>query len=306
MCLDPKNAAVYAWRARPTRAKGEYDKGISDCTAAIRLDPKLAIAFDKRGVNFAAKGEYGKAIADYTEAIRLDPKDALAYFGRADAWDATGDCEKALADYTRAIALNPNDAKFYNDRGWVYRKKGKYAEAIADATEAIRLSPKWAMAYANRGFAYSENGERVKAAADLDVAVGLSPRFFCLEMRGTIRIRGGDYSGGIADLHAAIALIPTTRRPSSRHGPRSRSRRRQSSMASSRCGKCCGTVPPWRNSARKPRYCIIGRHASSRARICTSNSSGMPQNRVRLRPTIGLPRPTQRDVFGYVEPISTG
>ena len=97
--------------------KGDYNKAITDYTAAIRLSPKYAEAPYKRGVAHSKKGDYDKAIADFTEAARLNPEFASAYYSRGCTYNKKGDHDKAISDYTVAIRLNPTLAKAYDRAG---------------------------------------------------------------------------------------------------------------------------------------------------------------------------------------------
>ena len=88
--------------------KGDYDKAIADCNAAIRLDPKDTTGYLYRSIVNHVRGEYDKAIADCTESIRIDPKCVMTYYRRSMAYLAKGDYDKAAADCNEAIRPRQN------------------------------------------------------------------------------------------------------------------------------------------------------------------------------------------------------
>ena len=169
---------------------------------------KDAQADYSRGFAYGREGDYDKAIADYSEAIRLDPKLACAYYNRADAYVTEDDEGKALADLTAAIQLDPRYTNAYILRGNVHASKGENDKVIADYSEAIEARPEACAGLLHpRVFLGQRKAARGKALADLDAAVRLSPRTAVYHtIRGTIRVREGDYGGGLADLRAGIAL----------------------------------------------------------------------------------------------------
>ena len=72
--LSNKNrASALTDRAYAYINVGEYDKGISDCTEAIRLKADNPFSFNNRGFAYTGKGEYDKAISDYNEAAKPMP-----------------------------------------------------------------------------------------------------------------------------------------------------------------------------------------------------------------------------------------
>ena len=122
--------------------KGDYDKAITEYTAAIRIDPHYAMVYRGRARAYFQKGEFDKAVVDYTEALRLEPQSARAaeaYFGRGCSHSKKGDHDKAIADFTEAIRLNPEYAEAYQNRGCSYDKKGDHDKAITEYTAAAQI-----------------------------------------------------------------------------------------------------------------------------------------------------------------------
>ena len=121
--------------------EGEYERAVTDFTAAIELDPQYAQAYNRRGLAYRRQGDYDRAITDYIDAIRLNRQDAQAYYNRGVAYSEQGKYERAIADYTVAIGLNPQLAQAYRNRGLAYAGRRDYDQAIADYTVAIGLNP---------------------------------------------------------------------------------------------------------------------------------------------------------------------
>lgn len=200
-------AVAYASRARIWNYRGEFDKAIDDCDAALELDADCAMAYDRRAQALTAKGQVVEALSDFERAIRLTPDYASAYSHRARAWlekgdfaEALADCdealrrdariylahyirgrvstrqkapEKAIASYSRAIELDPHYVPALNSRGneWFYLKK--FSEAEADYSAAIRLDPKFDIVHVhyNRGNARLYLGKTALAKADYQEAL---------------------------------------------------------------------------------------------------------------------------------------
>jgi tetratricopeptide (TPR) repeat protein len=169
-------AAGYGNRCWAYSDKGDPDRAITDCSAAIRLDPKLANAHLNRGKAYSDKGDFDRAIADYNRAIELNPKSSIGYNNLCDAYLDKGDNDRAITDCDEAIRLDPTFAVAYRNRGNAYRYKGEIGSAVADYNQAIELSPKFFQAYLARGLLSLDAGELPKALADINQASALNPK----------------------------------------------------------------------------------------------------------------------------------
>lgn len=61
--------------------------------SAEAIDPtnkKLAFTHSINGLTYQKKGEYQKAISEFTAAIKYDPNDAISYGGRGNAYHMLG------------------------------------------------------------------------------------------------------------------------------------------------------------------------------------------------------------------------
>jgi tetratricopeptide (TPR) repeat protein len=170
--------------------------------------PPAAIKANDRGVDAYQAGNYDKAITEFTAAIRLYHDYALAYSNRGFAYSRKGDFDRAITDYDQAIKLQPTALR-YNRRGWTYYLKGDWDRAIIDAAEAIRLDSKNANAYDTRGAAYREKGDYDRAIADFDQALRLNSKLTAsYDGRGLTYHYKGDYNRAIADYESALRLDP--------------------------------------------------------------------------------------------------
>ena len=153
----------------------DFDRAISNFTAAIRLNPNLVQAYSWRGAVYTQLANESarfrneveirnrdNAISDYSHVIRLSPNDASAFNNRGNAYREransiairggggydsarasriSSDRNNAIRDYTEAIRLNPNNAVYFNNRGIAYESIYNYSRARADFQDAIRLDP---------------------------------------------------------------------------------------------------------------------------------------------------------------------
>jgi len=125
---------------------GDMKAAVTLCTRAIMsgelTGDELIGAYINRGVAFRNLGEYQRAISDYSAALKYAPDDAMIYANRANARRELGELKKALGDADRAIAIdNTRPASFYT-RGAVLEAAGQYDNARKDYMMAVSLAPK--------------------------------------------------------------------------------------------------------------------------------------------------------------------
>jgi tetratricopeptide (TPR) repeat protein len=175
--LDPNYSSAYSGRCWAFNLKNDPDRAIADCNEAIRLDAKASGAFNNRGVAYVTKRDYTRAIADYDEALKLNPKNAVAFANRGILWGNRRDYDRAIADFDQAISIDPKNAAAYHGRGHVLRVKGEHDRALADFDQSIRLDPKYAFAYNNRGTAWMDKRDYERALADFNEAIRIDSGF---------------------------------------------------------------------------------------------------------------------------------
>jgi len=160
------------------------------CGAAIAhaggsSDTGNANAAYDRGVNYYNNGDYNRAITEFTAAIRINQNQSAYYTYRGLAYFRTGDYDRAIADFNQVIQWNPNNDSFYNARGLAYHYKGDYDRAIVDYEAAIRLDPNRADSMNNLALAQQRqlpsqseqsNGQAIPTQADVGQAVPAQPQ----------------------------------------------------------------------------------------------------------------------------------
>jgi lipoprotein NlpI len=109
---------------------------MAGCTAIIDSSGEnaatRATAFRNRSTAYLGKGEYDKAIADCDAALRLKPDDVLVYDNRGNAYLSKGEFDKAIADFDTVIRLKPALTRAFSRRGYSDLFAGRYADAAAD------------------------------------------------------------------------------------------------------------------------------------------------------------------------------
>ena len=125
--------------------KGDYERSITLCTAALELSPSLTKALKQRGYAYLSLGEFVQGGRDLSEVIKRDPRDAFAYGHRAEAYGYLGYFSRAAADLTEQVKLLPNDPMSHNDLAWTLAtcpdssvRNGKLA--LAHAEKACQLT----------------------------------------------------------------------------------------------------------------------------------------------------------------------
>ncbi len=70
---DPTNPAVYSNRAACYIKVMDWQKGLDDCEAALKLDPAFVKVYIRKGKIQHFLKQYHKALATYDEGLKLDP-----------------------------------------------------------------------------------------------------------------------------------------------------------------------------------------------------------------------------------------
>lgn len=106
--LDTNNTVLYYYRGNIYQLI-DYDKAISDYTAALVLKPDFYGALSSRGLLYMEMSDFFKVIEDYSKLIRLNNRNAGNYIARGQAYEAIGDYNKAIDDFETALQFKPND-----------------------------------------------------------------------------------------------------------------------------------------------------------------------------------------------------
>jgi tetratricopeptide (TPR) repeat protein len=117
----------------------QYDRAISDYTAAIKLQPDCAPCYNNRGMAYGEKDLAEAAIIDFNDAIRLAPQDFNGYFNRGNVYYSKNDYDHAIADYTAAIGIRADCAACYHNRGVAEQGASQFDKANEDLNTADQM-----------------------------------------------------------------------------------------------------------------------------------------------------------------------
>lgn len=243
IALAPKNAELYAFRARIKSAQGDLTAALADCDLAVNLDSTNANTYNTRAALKMSNRDLAGASADCTRAIELDPafafphvnrsiirlaqndgvgsvaaatvaielesKNAMAHAIRGAARLVLGHTDLARPDLDRAIELDPRVSDAHRNRGLIRLGKRDFTGALADFTRALELNALDLGAYINRGIVKGSLGDHDAAILDYNQALELSPHNAELfNNRGYARQNKGDLDAAIADYTRALELNP--------------------------------------------------------------------------------------------------
>jgi tetratricopeptide (TPR) repeat protein len=173
----------YISRGNAWMKKRDYNRAIDDYTRAIRLDGDKAEVYNYRGfarAEMAARNNFNGmtlAIEDYSRAISINKNYVDALINRSHAYYQMGDFARVIEDCDRIIALEPSNAIIWNRRGSAWYSSENDDKAINDFTEAVRLKSDYAIAWYNRANAWYNKSELEKALADLNRCIAINPSF---------------------------------------------------------------------------------------------------------------------------------
>lgn len=207
--IEPHNALHYAGRANCLYKLRAYTDALTDATRAIELDPKCERAWNMRANTYDALGDFERAIADYTEAIRLAPGKAVYLSNRGDAYLSHRDYQLAIADFTKAIELEPNEPSHYANRATCYYWLDEIQLGLNDIEQALRLDPTLARAHNMRGNLLDARGDYEAALEAYSEAIRGDPTTAVYRYnRGKTFSNHNEYDAAIADFTDAILLAP--------------------------------------------------------------------------------------------------
>jgi tetratricopeptide (TPR) repeat protein len=188
---DPRNLAIYKYRANAYFNAEEYGRALDDLTIVVQNDPHDYDALCRRGLAYEKSGDRQTAIADYTAAILLEPNSSEAYYRRACARIGQEKASKnpvvlplsktdlaaALQDANRAIDNeSAKNAAYYRIRATIYESLGDVKKAIGDLTEAIASNPRLIEAYCKKGELQLAADEMTAAWQTFTAAIEANPQ----------------------------------------------------------------------------------------------------------------------------------
>lgn len=195
--LEPKQAALLAYRAASYLELRMRDEALADYTTLIEVSPN-ASAYYKRSTIYDFRDEARKALSDLEESVKLLPSARLelkiAYthkdLNEPDA--AIAACKKALTmlKHEDADIRIYIEAECYEVITICYLRKNSPKQALESINKAIAISDKWPEKNAwnvkvrraniifHRGEAYEKLGNLKNAIADYETAKKAVPKNF--------------------------------------------------------------------------------------------------------------------------------
>ena len=159
--MKPANAA---------KAQQFMEKGLADCSAALKTRPDHFASLDVRSIIYLRLGRYEEALADANLMVQVRPADKKGYLNRGSANERLKRYEEALADYSQCLSLDTNNPDALNGRGTVlFNAKQQYQEALSDFERAISLKQDGSY-YLNRSRCYFMLGDKAKALESAQTA----------------------------------------------------------------------------------------------------------------------------------------
>src|SRR5262249_15527526 len=146
------------------------------------------------------------------QATAHRPADAIDEFLLGDQCFRRGELPQASRHFDEALRFEPNHfwARYY--LAICALKANRPGEAKAGLTACLGQRPAFGWLYIHRGFAEGELGQFEEAENDLKRAfaydLGVEGRYSIHVIRGVGRVRRGNYAEAVADLEAAVALLP--------------------------------------------------------------------------------------------------
>jgi tetratricopeptide (TPR) repeat protein len=147
------------------------------CPASNANDPSDSAY--REGLRQAAAGSHAAAVVAFSEAVRLDPQFMFAYMERANSRQKLNANVEAVQDFSKAIMLSP-----------LYSYIRPYL-------------------LTSRGLLQLQTGDVSSAAVDCAAALPLKADYYnSLLLCGRVKLAKSDFAGAIADLEAAIKVLP--------------------------------------------------------------------------------------------------
>ena len=110
-------------------------------TCIIRvIDTSYVPAYLARGEVYLNMREFDKAITDYSAAALRDNNSIPAYNNRGIVQTILGEYDAAAADFDRVLAIDADYLPAYNNRSIIHTLQGEYAAAIDLIDQAIERS----------------------------------------------------------------------------------------------------------------------------------------------------------------------
>lgn len=142
MVADPRNAALYAERARLYRVNGRLAEAVEDWKRALSVDSTNAGFRIELGDLFYSSLKIKEAQEQFDLAQRIDPENNEVRLKQAELQVvAFRQYQKALDLVNEALRSDPNQAQAYFIKGWVYMETGDTSMAISSFRTCVEQDP---------------------------------------------------------------------------------------------------------------------------------------------------------------------
>ena len=211
LTVNERNATAHGNLALAFTKKGDYERALKHCQAALEADPSDWLSWHVKGAIDVAMGKPQEAIRNFETALRWRPESAETWFQLGDACANLSMLPDAIDHYRAALRLKPDMVAAHNNLGVAFVLQGRRDEAAKEFTEAARLDPKAPDKYYNLGTTLADSGKFKEAEAPLTEAVRLRPDYVeALAALAGVLTGEGRAAESEARLRDAERLCPNT------------------------------------------------------------------------------------------------
>jgi serine/threonine protein kinase/Tfp pilus assembly protein PilF len=188
----PRDAQLWADRARALNQSGKPTDAIASFTKAIELQPDDLQLLYERGSLYGQESLWEQAALDLAKALELVPD-----FGTQMAWGQSiynllFQWHKSL---DKVLELRPKDGLLHAVRARVHLGKSEWDMALAEFAEALKLRPDDADLRLERGRAFAQRARWFAAAADYAQVIEKRPFGDDWVQHACLRLLAGDTDG---------------------------------------------------------------------------------------------------------------
>ncbi|MCB0794924.1 MAG: tetratricopeptide repeat protein [Flavobacteriales bacterium] len=138
---DPKDASLYAERARLYRSADSSRQAINDWIRALSIDSTNASYHAELGDLYYTKLMVDLARERFEKAMELDPEAVSPKLKMAEVELVLRNYGSALDLVNAALRIDPNLAEAYYLKGWTFKEAGDTALAISSYRTAVEQDP---------------------------------------------------------------------------------------------------------------------------------------------------------------------
>ncbi|HWD40128.1 MAG TPA: sulfotransferase [Fimbriimonas sp.] len=176
----------------------------------LRLDPRFSPAEFFLAMVAVRQGRPDEAISILQKLLSSNPNAFQPIAWLAALFRDQGRQTEAIALCERMIQLKPELADGHSTMGLCLFDRGRVQGALPYLQRAAALSPQSAASRQNLGSAYEELSMLGEAAAEFEAASELEPMAAASHAAlGRVRLNGGNPTGSVEPLEAAVRLAPT-------------------------------------------------------------------------------------------------